>query len=616
MPKWSDRRAITVDNLLKTFSTDTLKKLLYGHLELTVSTDATARIKYMHPCDTEKVDAPRYYAMYAGSMKYVPTDISDRYKTERLMLNQRDLMDLLERSVSSPKALIALHYIITGRDYINYPQRTFYHAIREKFLGHLVENPQPLIALAGSVALADEDQQGQFIAFLFAIKRAMTAEQFAHMMTATHATNSVINALLASKQMCDSLDKAQFFTVIDIAYTHAKTPLTTSYIDKILSFHPSETNLSHVFFGAARCGDIAMVRQLLAVHATTRLVDADYVDPITGESALHCALQSALSDEIVGMVIAQTKNKTRCDHCGYNPLALALKLGRVSIVDTLLLIPAVQKEATARVPLSKTVLHAAVESHDDGMLRKALTIPGIDRIIDCPDLHGDTALSMAVKLGKFDHVQLLMAYGAVTHSSNIEGTSPQDYAKHNRKMLALLQRSPADALALSATTPPAKTEPEGESSDFELIKTQVISILDGQVKSDWEYTVDVPVARLHLFDAISDISQASDLHSVHQLLIKLQQQQFVKNDGKGEPITHSFLRQTTIVHLQYYGFLQHIPISGLSAKLAQARNSMHALFYQKPPTVPIEAPAAPPEPSAPELSEQEKPNDVAAKMKA
>ncbi|MDF1654713.1 MAG: hypothetical protein P1U34_06325 [Coxiellaceae bacterium] len=599
MPQWDERQRLTIDNLLETFSADTFKKITSGQVVLAISRKDGG--SFFHPCDVKELDTARYWAVYDHGSKYISEAVSKQgAKFSCFYINLHGCLNLLQQATDSPVAFD----VLSGNAGYNPRVRQHNIAMREKLIASLTDNPQPLIALAHAMVLAEDETLAKFIRFLFGFANSSL---FSTILTKKHETQSVLYALLSSSSVCSMLSESQFFMLVDAAYQQEKKPLPQIYIDRITGFSSSRDQLNRTFIAAARCGDVAMLRQLLAVSATTRLVDADYVDMIDGGTVLHSALRASLSDDFIHELIAQTKDLNHCDHEGYSPIALAFKMGRSAVVDMLLAYESVTATLLSITPLSKTVLHAAVVSDDNDMINSALAIPGIDAIVDYPDPHGDTALSLAVRARKLGHVQLLMAHGAHVHSSNVEGASPMSYASRQPKMLALLQGSESVVGAL----PPMKKEPELEVSDLDLRKAQVISILHAQMQADKAYTVDVPVVRKRLDEACGHIAKAETLPAVHRELMALQHEEAVLTDQKGITSTHSFLRQDTMARLQYYGFLSQVTLPGLRARAIQWRDSVYSLFYTRPSVVPLESPvpavSVVAEPSAPP-----KPNDVAA----
>ncbi|MDF1796568.1 MAG: ankyrin repeat domain-containing protein [Coxiellaceae bacterium] len=612
MPQWNERQRLTIDNLLATFSADIFKKIISGQIYLALSKEAD--ISYFHPCDVEKRDTPRYWAVHDNRLGYIDEDIIKQGgEFNRFHISQHGCRNLLRQAIDSPKAFDVLSYLFSNGGFYDASVSLHNITTRNQFIASLVEDPRLLITLAHTMVRGEDEAITAFIAFLFSLSSGSPStlfigvpSTFSQLLTKECETQTVLYALLSSPRVCDKLTKDQFLIVVASAY-QVKLPLTSSYIDRIARLDLDLSYLSDVFIAAARCGDVKMVQRLLAVNATRRLVDADHVSAEGGETALHCALRSSLSDELIYQLITQAKNLSHCDHQGYSPITLAFKMGRSTVIDALLGFESVRDALLTDKPLSNTVLHAAVAADDIGMIRRALAIPGIERIINCFDMHGDTALSLAVRARKLDHVELLMQHGANVHSSNVEGSSPLDYARSQPDMYDLLRCPPSPR----EVSPAGKKEPALADDELELRKARVISILHGQMETDRAYTVDVPVVRKGLVEACERIQAAESPHVIHRELVALHKEKIILTDAKGVTSTHKFLRQVTVAQLKYYGFLHHVPLSGFRARATDWGNSLYSMFHSRPPAVPVESPTPDlPVPSAP--PESAKPNDVAA----
>ena len=247
------------------------------------------------------------------------------------------------------------------------------------------------------------------------------------------------------------------FTMLHFAAKENKPEIIESLIESGCSINPVDDEEQTPLHKAAMCGGAESVKLLLERGADVNKVDSNghtalHIAIITGgdieivkalamkadlrirkpggQNALHLAIRYHKVDSIDLML----NHKQVCEviaatcHCGYTPLHLAVSLGHLDTVETLL--KSRKPDVFKIAKQGRTLLHLAAATDNGAILPRILEIEGAVSLVNKPDENLCTPLHDAAKHGHLKQVTLLMDKGA-TFTSTKDGFSPLHYACQN-----------------------------------------------------------------------------------------------------------------------------------------------------------------------------------------
>ncbi len=288
MPAWNERKAITTRNLLVTFSESELRQLTTGELCLVTKKTGPDARRYFYPCDTERRAHPRHWARPPETRYHISQELHGQVDLRRFALTPESTIRLFWQATTSIKAFDWLCQLMEHGIFIR-PEtgRTVFigNPFRKKITKKLNTEPQTLIRLAAFIQGQTRYKVYKYIDLLF-----LLIESLGNLtpLTATHATNSVLNIFLSSTVICEALTEKQFLHILQAAYCVKKTPLSPPYIDRAIKMDGRGIKYNPLLIYAARCGDYMMINALKKLNreSGSELVDLDTIDPKTGKKVL------------------------------------------------------------------------------------------------------------------------------------------------------------------------------------------------------------------------------------------------------------------------------------------------------------------------------------------
>ncbi|MFZ4600327.1 MAG: ankyrin repeat domain-containing protein [Terrimicrobiaceae bacterium] len=152
------------------------------------------------------------------------------------------------------------------------------------------------------------------------------------------------------------------------------------------------------------------------------------VDPDT-ESPLAIAVECRCTEEIARFLLKRGCPVDKSSET-YTPLCLAVRLGRVDLVDIFLAHGAnhAKKSGNFRTP---PIVFAAQQPHNKTSLLESLLRHDPHHQIDWTDRNGVTALRSAAKYGNLEAARLLLSRGADPSMADIKGYTALDMCRSN-----------------------------------------------------------------------------------------------------------------------------------------------------------------------------------------
>lgn len=201
---------------------------------------------------------------------------------------------------------------------------------------------------------------------------------------------------------------------------------------------------------AAQTGDLTAVRLLLE----TGKVDVNYGDKLEFRTPLSWASFHGRLDVMVELMAKREINLECRDVHGWTPLTLACRNGHAGAVELLL--------ATAQVDINsrdrfwgRTPLIWAILFQKEAAARVLLRVSGV--AVNATDIHGHTALSLAIQQGAGGMVKLLLDSGKADLNaiSYVYGRSPLRWRRNTHR--ATVNLLPASIWPLGRSRKEAST---------------------------------------------------------------------------------------------------------------------------------------------------------------
>lgn len=573
MPNWSDRREINIQNLLTSFSTGDLLRLLQGKLSLVCYVDPETGKENFCACDLSGKTRPRYWALTtaSGANYFADEAIRSETKLSRLTLGQTQLLDLV-RGAASSKQRNNLFLALFSTDYFHgRKQKRFYDSARQELLESLISTPKLLIDAVHYRLQQGESAVNDVVELLCEMRKyCSTPERYRQLLNAQHEAKSVIDVLLEHESLADNLSRENYASLLNLLYADARRVATPALVDAaVRRFATQRAMLGEILFSAAACADNAMIKRLLADDATQRLVSVGVAEPFYDETVLHRALAAGADDASIRQLVAQTKDLNHKNRYGETPLMLAAKHGRANVIAMLLRYHSVGQALHLQDNRGNTALHLAAKHAGAAELRLLLAHPAMRvDLVNRLNRNHDSALALAGSEHRTDAVRLLLVHGANVYTSNRQGQSPADLAGGHEATLVLLHPGAGDYMAqaeprsVATVVGTAVTLAEAVSPRVLEHRERVTRLLQKQMNDDKHYTRDAPLVRKHIDRACEAIEQAKDLPAIHRVLRLLYQRQAVWPEGRGKETPRSYLRSTTVVHLRHMGYLPDSRLTG------------------------------------------------------
>ncbi len=611
MPKWTDHYAVTSENLLSIFSADDFARLISGDLQLVVYNKGEGRNNHFYACDVKSNASPRYWALGAGFYFYALDSVYANCSLSRLTISSNQVLQLMDQASGLFKAYSVFSKLFEMRHYYNSDQKKHYDNVKTEMIDKMVREPKHLIEMIKFVLAQQPKGISGILSLLNHFKFYATSHrQFGQLLNAQYDGQSVLDVILAHPSLVANISQSSYFELVNLCHQYAVKPVTPALVACGVKWYGTEYNqFNNMLIWAADCADNAMVSSLLSDTAITRAVNADYIYPDSQEMAIHCALRSSASDDVLRQLIAQTKHLNHQDKWGKTPLMLAASTGREAVVDMLLRYQSVAQSMPLQDTEGNTALHHAARRESDASMQLLLNHPNMNAaLVNRLNHNHDTALAKASGSHHNDQVRALLRCGANIYTSNKQRQSPVKLAGRHDDTVLLLHAGEDDYMTEAKAVPvvgvvegravivPPPVQPRVLEH-----QQRVIALLQRQMQNDTRFTADVPLVRKHIDRAVEAIKTTRDLPAIHRVLQSLYQKQVAWPESKGRTTMRSYLRSTTVVHLKHMGYLGESKITG-KAKLTGMR---YAMFSTAAPQIGRVSVAQPEAASVPP-----KPNDV------
>ncbi|MDF1654395.1 MAG: ankyrin repeat domain-containing protein [Coxiellaceae bacterium] len=611
---WSDRRSLSLPNLLECFGSSVeFISLLQGD-QLLLLTDTTEEL-----CPTDpdpRADYPSGWMMPATQRA---SDFNARHGTQvhakSVRFTMTEVSDLIDRVLVEPKALFFLNALYADLKFHSQQQDNYIALVRRQVAQVIGRDVDKWIALQDHILTLHPEAVVVVLALLPEMQSTLPAEHYTELVRQTFESGDVMRQLLGLwPRVSPLLDAGGCFQAMRYYYASGNAALPTEMLTLASSLWNDVSHieyLSTILFEACEHGDAAAIEMILRLpfkHLVAainlRQCSSDPVDKSPGDLLLHKMIvaQSAagptFDDELIRQVLILTDNASlRCaekysaDTFQASPLMLACANNRTNLMSMLLMRPEVLAHLNDQDDRGNTALHYVALGSSvlaQSLLFNAHMERGNALKLHLPNRYGETALHLLCKGGDAEMLKFMLfnfsaaATGAAKRVKDKSGNLPIAYLPAGAASRTLLETSDlaryridaamrrSEAPSSTAEAAPYLSAPKGEKRKeiYQAVKMLFSQWQGGDGVIDWlwwsrrtRWTHDSPEVRRLIYAACEDIYQATSKWEIEAIIGSLHDQTLLMDDG----VERSVIRSDTVKDLQLrVGVSHNIPVSGLA----------------------------------------------------